>query len=113
MPCEAVQAEGRGSVSPSSPSSSGYPSYASSLSLSSVPMCNQEDMGIDLLEEKEEDCSECISLMNREIEVYAKDNKEEDKIEVKETDKKAGESVELLCTQNSGGGGGGRVSHPT
>ena len=97
MPYEAVQAEGRGSGSPFSSVSSGYPSSASSLSMSPVPMCNQEYMGIDFLEEKEEDGSEYISLMNRQIEVYAKDNKE-----VKETEKKAGVADELLCTQNSG-----------
>ena len=93
MPYEAVQAEGRGSVSPSLFSSSRYPSSASSLSMFPVPMCNQEDMGIDFLEEIEEDGSECISLLNREIKVYAKDNKEEETIELKETDEKAGEAV--------------------
>ena len=102
MPYEAVQAEGRGSGSPFSSVSSGYPSSASSLSMSPVPMCNQEYMGIDFLEDKGEGGSEYISLMNRQIEVYAKDNKEEETIEVKETEKKAGVAVELLCTQNSG-----------
>ena len=60
------QANVRGSVSPFSFFSSGYPSCESFLSMSPLPTSNQEDMTIDFLRDKEEDGIKLVSKMNRE-----------------------------------------------